>query len=106
MDFRINCYFMKDSSQLLGYQSDLPPILSYKNIKPRAINICDDVHANVRRLLVDHGTDAAIWIKEYLMENPTVEIASPEYLCVCWIAGVLILVQLHREMVTFIYLLN
>ena len=62
----------------LDIQSDLPPILSYKNIKPRAINICDDVHANVRRLLVDHGTDAAIWIKDYLMENPTVEIASPE----------------------------
>jgi len=62
----------------LDIQSDLPPILSYKNIKPRAINICDDEHANVRRLLVDHGTDAAIWIKEYLMENPTVEIASPE----------------------------
>lgn len=61
-------------------QSDLPPILSYKNIKPRAINICDDVHANVRRLLVDHdhGIDATIWMKKYLMENPTVEIASPE----------------------------
>ncbi|KAL7447490.1 hypothetical protein ACHAXM_011402 [Skeletonema potamos] len=64
----------------LDIQQDdnLPPILSYKNVKPRAINICDDVHANVRRILVEHGTDAAVWIKQYLMKNPTVEIASPE----------------------------
>jgi len=64
----------------LNIQQDdnLPPILSYKNVKPRAINICDDVHANVRRILVEHGTDAAVWIKQYLMKNPTVEIASPE----------------------------
>jgi hypothetical protein len=58
--------------------NNLPPIQSYKNVKPRAINICDDTHASVRRLLVEHGTDAAIWIKQYLMKNPTVEIVSPE----------------------------
>ena len=62
----------------IDIQQDLPPILSYKNAKPRAINICDDAHANVRRLLVEHGRDAAVWMTQYLMKNPTVEIASPE----------------------------
>ena len=36
------------------------------------------MHANVRNLLVNHGIDAADWIKEYLMKSPTVEVASPE----------------------------
>ena len=62
----------------LDIQHDLPPIQSYKNVKPRAIDICDDVHANVRRVLVNHGIDAAVWIKEYLMKSPTLEVASPE----------------------------
>lgn len=62
----------------LNIQQELPPILSYKNVKPRAIDICDEVHAPVRELLVNHGTDAAVWIKEYLWKNPSVVVADPE----------------------------
>lgn len=64
----------------LNIQQTLPPILSYKNVKPRAIDICDDVHASVRKLLVNHGMDASIWIKEYLWKkkkNPSVVVADP-----------------------------
>lgn len=62
----------------LGIKQELPLILPFKQVKPRAINICDDEHVNVRSLLVEHGTDAAVWMRRYLFKNPTVQIASPE----------------------------
>lgn len=69
------------SSNLRDYldlDQDLPQIMSYKQVKPRAINICDDEHVDVRRLLTEHGTDASAWIRKYFFKNPTVKIASPE----------------------------
>ena len=62
--------------QYLGIHEDLPPILSYKQKKKRAINICDDEHKDARRILVEHGVDAAIWIKRYFLKSDSVEVIS------------------------------
>ena len=51
--------------QYLEVEEALPEIESYKQNKSRAINICDDQHSNVRKLLVKHGRDAADWIDRY-----------------------------------------
>lgn len=64
--------------QYLGIHEDLPTILSYKQKKTRAINICDDQHKDVRRILVEHGADAASWIKRYFMQSDSVKVTSPE----------------------------
>ncbi|KAL7529572.1 hypothetical protein ACHAXR_003666, partial [Thalassiosira sp. AJA248-18] len=63
--------------QYLGIHEDFPAILSYKQNKTRAIDICDGEHMVARRLLVEHGTDARIWIQKYFLKHPSVEVASP-----------------------------
>jgi len=60
--------------QYIGLRDKLPTILSYKQTKPRAINICDDEHETARKLLAEHGTDARTWIVEYFL--PSLSVSS------------------------------
>ncbi|KAL7550872.1 hypothetical protein ACHAWF_016000 [Thalassiosira exigua] len=62
----------------LDLREDLPPILPYEQTKPRAIDICDEEHADVRRALVGHGADASEWMRRYFLMHPSVEVASPD----------------------------
>ena len=64
--------------QYLGIKQQFPPILSFQQNKTRTINICDDEHEDVRRILVEHGTDAASWIEKYLVKTSGVDVSSPE----------------------------
>lgn len=69
-------------SQYLGIQGKFPPIeSSYKQNKTRAIDICDEEHDEVRRVLVDIGIDAATWVQAYFLKSPSssrVEVTSRE----------------------------
>ena len=58
--------------QYLQFKEALPEIESYKQNKSRAINICNDQHSNVRKVLVKHGRDAADWIDTYFTKAPNV----------------------------------
>ena len=62
----------------LGIREEFPAILPYKQNKTRAINICDEEHDGVRRVLVEHGMDAATWVKKYFLKSPRVEAVSQE----------------------------
>jgi len=62
--------------QYLGIHEDFPVILSYKQTKARAINICDEEHESVRKLLLAHGTDAQVWIEKYFLKSPSVVVSS------------------------------
>ncbi|KAL9188930.1 hypothetical protein ACHAXT_011420 [Thalassiosira profunda] len=68
----------KSLQRYLGINQVFPEIQSFVQTKSRAIDICDKEHADARTVLVEHGTDAAVWIREYLLADPSVEVASPK----------------------------
>lgn len=70
--------FLSSIGQYLGLQESFPPIQTYKQNKTRTIDICQEEHADVRQLLVDHGTDAAIWIQKYFLRDSSVRVASSD----------------------------
>ncbi|KAL7462013.1 hypothetical protein ACHAXS_002411 [Conticribra weissflogii] len=67
-----------DLREYLRVNNDFPDILPFKQNKTRAIDICEHEHDAVRALLVEHGTDAADWIRNYFVKVPSVTVASPE----------------------------
>lgn len=69
----------RDVQQYIQVQENLPEIVSYTQNKNRAISICDDDHSLVRKLLVEHGRDAADWIQNYLVYSPNVVVSASEY---------------------------
>ncbi|KAL3793222.1 hypothetical protein HJC23_000764 [Cyclotella cryptica] len=68
----------KNIQQYVQIDEALPEISSYTQNKTRAINICDDEHKAVRRVLVEHGKDAADWIQNYFVKSSSVVVSSPE----------------------------
>ncbi|KAL7474794.1 hypothetical protein ACHAW6_000746 [Cyclotella cf. meneghiniana] len=68
----------KNIQQYLQLSEALPEIASYIQNKTRAINICDHEHDAVRRVLVEHGRDAADWIERYFVKSSNVFVSSPE----------------------------
>lgn len=56
----------------------LPGIEPFVQVKPRAVNICDDEYREVRGLLVNHAIDAAEWIRDWFVRSPQVEVAAGE----------------------------
>jgi len=64
--------------QYIEVKDAFPEIVSYTQNKNRSIDICDEEHNEVRRLLVEHGRDASDWIKKYFAKSPNVIISSPE----------------------------
>mmetsp|Transcript_31441 Transcript_31441/g.62285 ORF Transcript_31441/g.62285 Transcript_31441/m.62285 type:complete len:403 (-) Transcript_31441:4-1212(-) len=67
-----------DLRKYLRVNTDFPDIFPFKQNKTRTINICEHDHDAVRALLVEHGTDAADWIRDYFVNSPSVNLASPE----------------------------
>lgn len=67
---------LSDIRSYLGIREDFLKISPYKQSKLRAINICDEQHESVRKLLVEHGADARAWMKSYFLKNPSVEVVA------------------------------
>lgn len=65
--------------QYLNIQHPLKEILSYSQSKTRAIDICHDNHTEVRKLLVEHSTDAADWIEQYFVKSTNVVVSAQDY---------------------------
>jgi hypothetical protein len=63
--------------QYLGISENFPAISPYEHKKRRAIDICHEEQEEVRRVLVEHGADARVWVQEYFLKNPSVSVSSP-----------------------------
>jgi len=82
-------HFSADLRDFLGLHSDLRPLkpwtpipvdekYSNKLAAARRINICDDEHKRIRKVLVESGKSAAEWITNYFIESEDVEVTSRE----------------------------
>jgi len=81
--------FTADLRDFLGLHSNLRPLkpwapipaeekYSNKEAAARRIDICDDQHKRIRKLLVESGKNAAKWIQEYFLRSPDVVVTSRE----------------------------
>eukprot|EP00978_Attheya_sp_CCMP212_P016826 scaffold44439_cov49-Attheya_sp.AAC.1 len=74
--------FREDLRCFLGLppQKELPPMIQQipgrkytaekqAEIDKGKINICDDTYAELRKVLLDHGTKASRWIRRYFLES-------------------------------------
>lgn len=77
-DTQISKELSSGIQQYIQLKQELPEIVSYTQNKSRSINICEEEHNNVRKLLVEHGRDAANWIREYLATSPNVVVSSAD----------------------------
>lgn len=77
-DTQLSTQLSSDIQKYIQLEQNLPVIVSYTQTKSRAINICEEEHSNVRKLLVEHGKNAANWIREYLAKSPNVVVASAD----------------------------
>jgi hypothetical protein len=74
--------YCQDVSDFIGISPALEPIVPRE--KPGvnyhyAIDICDDVYADLRADLLEMGGIAAEWIKTYFIPLPDVKVSSPEH---------------------------
>uniref|UniRef100_A0A7S4J233 Sulfotransferase domain-containing protein n=1 Tax=Odontella aurita TaxID=265563 RepID=A0A7S4J233_9STRA len=77
-----------DLRDFLGLTTDLPDLQPYEapadkygsaedqDAASRTIRICDEEHAPVREILVQHGRDASEWITTYFLQSPDVTVSS------------------------------
>jgi len=81
--------FSADLRDFLALHSDLRPLkpwtpipadekYSNKLAAARRINICDDEHKRIRKVLVESGRNAAEWITNYFIESEDVVVTSRE----------------------------
>lgn len=79
--------FPADLRDFLGLHSDLRPLkpwvpipadekYSNKAAAARRIDICDDKHKRIRKVLVESGKSAAEWITKYFIESHDVTVTS------------------------------
>lgn len=68
----------RDIQQYIQVEDRLPEIVSYSQNKKRTIHICNEEHDMVRKLLVEHGRDAADWIQKYFVHSPNIFVSAPE----------------------------
>ena len=80
-------HLARDLSKYLGLQKQLP---SLEDVPPDSsrytdpertkyfINICDDEHQRLRDNLVEIGTEAYTWIRDYFLDSPDVVVSSRE----------------------------
>ena len=95
--------FLVENRQLLmshpssqNFTSDLRDFLALSNLRPlkpwtpipaqekysnkeaaaRRIDICNDQHKKIRKVLVESGKNAADWIREYFLKSPDVVVTS------------------------------
>jgi hypothetical protein len=68
----------EDIQQYIQVKEALSEIVSYQQNKSRKINICDEVHTDVRKVLVEHGKDAADWIGMYFSKSSNVVVSAPD----------------------------
>lgn len=72
-------HLSRSLEQYLGLSPGvLPEIEPFVQVKPRAVDICDDEYSEIRELLVNHAIDAAEWIREWFVLSPDVEVAAPK----------------------------
>ena len=83
--------FQFDAQEFMGFQTPMPPIVHYIpgktgwNETEQAkrdtlkINICDAKYYIVRQTLLDIGTNAATWIRDYFLQSPDVFVSSRDH---------------------------
>ena len=59
-------------------EESLPKISSYHQYKPRTIDICNEEHEEVRKVLLDIGIESSTWIQDYLMKSPSVNVVDSD----------------------------
>jgi len=59
-------------------EESLPVISTYHQYKPRTIDICNEEHDQVRKVLLDIGIESSTWIQEYFMKSHTVNIVDSD----------------------------
>jgi hypothetical protein len=80
--------FRRDFTAFMGLNETLPPIPHRVPGRMRngddqerrnrsKIDICDDEYAPLRRRLLEHAIDASLFIRTFLLKNPTVVVSSP-----------------------------
>jgi hypothetical protein len=83
--------FSADLRDFLDLHSDLRPLqpwtpvpadekYSNKAAMARRIDICDDKHKQIRKVLVESGKSAAEWITKYFIESEDVVVTSKDLL--------------------------
>ncbi|GAX12847.1 hypothetical protein FisN_15Hh329 [Fistulifera solaris] len=75
--------FALDLQDFLGLETPLPePTKKDAGMssrpKPKALNICEDEFAPLRKELIDIGSRASEWILEYFLESPQVVVSQEE----------------------------
>jgi len=59
-------------------EESLPVISTYHQYKPRTIDICNEEHDQVRKVLLDIGIESSTWIQEYFMKSHTVNVVDSD----------------------------
>ena len=59
-------------------EESLPKISSYHQYKPRTIDICNEEHDQVRKVLLDIGIESSTWIQKYFMKSPSVNVVDSD----------------------------
>ncbi len=71
--------FLNDLERFLGLELNSVDIPDRNKYNEKYINICDSKYQPIRDLLVEVGTKASKWIKEYLLQSPRVTISNPDH---------------------------
>jgi len=78
--------YRHDLSNYLGLQTplDVPKHATREhrtdgNYLATLMDICEDQHSHLRKVLLKHGTHASQWIREYFMPHPDVVVSNPEH---------------------------
>jgi len=56
----------------------LPVISTYHQHKPRTIDICNEEHEQVRKVLLQIGIESSMWIQKYFLKSPTVNVVDSD----------------------------